>query len=79
VADYEYRTVTTVTHEWSVPVGPHGAPIAEIRKAITAAEKVYMETHAGAIPGYDHWLMFFPADDEIVMRLERFRTVTSVG
>ncbi|WP_160051195.1 hypothetical protein [Nocardiopsis sp. FR26] len=50
MAAYTHRTVHTITEEWEVPAGPSGVPIGEFSRALTAASRVYRDTH-----GLDHY------------------------
>jgi len=72
MADFRYGRVTRVRHEWAVPgadFGGHGAPIAEVWKAINSAETLYVEIF-GKEPTYDDWLRVYAADDEIIFWFE---------
>lgn len=69
MADYVHRVVTTRRHIWAIPnaeFGGHGAAIAEVHKAITAAENTY-RTVIGKEPTHDDWLRVYAADDEILL------------
>lgn len=69
MADYTHREVTSTRHEWRIPNAEHGgwgAAIAEVHKAIAAAENRYREIY-GKDPTYDDWLRVWAADDEIVL------------
>jgi hypothetical protein len=72
VADFTRRTVTTIRCEFAVPVGPYGAPSAEIGKAWAVAEReyrtVYELTQDDSVP--DNAIVFRPGDDEIVISFE---------
>lgn len=46
--------------------GGHGAAVAELHKAIAAAENGYREIY-GKDPTYDDWLRVWAADEDIVL------------
>lgn len=72
MASYTYGTRTTIRHEWRVPgatFGSHGAAVAELHKALAAAEIYYKDVH-GADPYYDDWLRIYAADDDIILFFE---------
>lgn len=72
MADYTYRRVTRIRHEWRIPnasFGGHGTAIAEVHKAIASAEQRHREIH-GKEPFYDDWLRVWAADEEIVLWFE---------
>ncbi|RBO78312.1 hypothetical protein [Nocardia puris] len=69
MASYTHRIVTNRRHIWAIPhaeYGGHGAAIAEVQKAITAAEHAYRAA-TGKEPAYDDWLRVYAADDEILL------------
>ena len=72
MADFTRRTVTTIHAEFIVPVGPFGAPSAEIGRAWAAAEREYRTVY-GLAEGdslADNAIVFRPGDDEIVISFE---------
>ncbi|WP_342801003.1 hypothetical protein [Nocardia sp. No.11] len=72
MAIYEKRVRIVRRTEYAVPgalPGGHGVPIAELYKAIAAAEADYRATH-GTEPRHDDWLRLFAYDEEIVAVLE---------
>ncbi|MFE3081813.1 hypothetical protein [Nocardia tengchongensis] len=73
MASYEHREVHRIRHEWRVPGAGHGgwgAAIAEVQKAIHAAENRYQQVF-GKEPSFDDWLRVWAADDEIVFWFEQ--------
>ncbi|MDX3516242.1 hypothetical protein PV755_46430 [Streptomyces caniscabiei] len=72
MADFTRRTITTVRQEFVVPVGPYGAPSAEIGKAWAVAEREYRAAYglAKEDPVADNAIVFRPGDDEIVISFE---------
>lgn len=72
MADYSRRTITTVRREFVIPVGPYGAPSAEIGKAWAAAEREYRGLYGLKTEDSlaDNALVFRPGDDEIVISFE---------
>ena len=72
MADFTRRTVTTVREEFVIPVGPYGAPSAEIGKAWAVAEREYRAVHGLAQDDAvaDNAIVFRPGDDEIVISYE---------
>lgn len=73
MASYEHRQVHRIRHEWSIPGAAHGsfgAPIAEVHKAIAAAENQYRQVF-GKDPSYDDWLSVWAGDDDIVLWFEQ--------
>lgn len=73
MADYTYRQVSHIRHEWHVPgadYGGWGSAIAEVWKAIASAENTYREVF-GKEPTTDNWLRVWAADDRIVLFFEQ--------
>lgn len=72
MADYSRRTITTIREEFAVPVGPYGAPSAEIGKAWAVAEREYRALHGLSQEDSvaDNAIVFRPGDDEIVISFE---------
>jgi hypothetical protein len=72
MADFTRRTITTVRREFVIPVGPYGAPSAEIGKAWAVAEREYRGLHGLTAEDSvaDNALVFRPGDDEIVISFE---------
>jgi hypothetical protein len=72
VADFTRRTITTTREEFVVPVGPYGAPSAEIGKAWAVAEREYRAVHGLTAEDSvaDDAIVFRPGDDEIVISFE---------
>ena len=73
MASYTHRDVHRIRHEWRVPgagFGGWGAAVAEVHKAIAAAENRYREV-MGREPDTDHWLRVWAADDELVLWFEQ--------
>lgn len=70
---YVHREVYRVRHEWRVPGATYsgwGAAIAEVHRAITAAERRYLEV-TGREPNSDDWLRVWAGDDDIVLFFEQ--------
>lgn len=73
MASYIHQEVTRIRHEWRVPGAEHGgwgAAIAEVHKAIAAAEARYREIY-GMAPSFGDWLRVWAADEEIVLWFEQ--------
>jgi hypothetical protein len=72
MASYSRRTISVTREEFTVPVGPHGAPAAEIAKAWSAAERMYRNSRGLAEDAAlaDNAIVFRPGDDEIVISFE---------
>jgi hypothetical protein len=72
MADFTRRTITTVREEFVIPVGPYGAPSAEIGKAWAVAERAYRTANGLSQEDSiaDNAIVFRPGDDEIVISYE---------
>jgi hypothetical protein len=72
MADFTYRRVTQIRHEWTLPgasPGGWGVAIAEVFKAVASAENMYAEIF-GHQPTYDDWLRVYASDDAVVLWFE---------
>ncbi|WP_405137451.1 hypothetical protein [Nocardia sp. NBC_01388] len=72
MASYEHREVQRTRYEWRVPgatYGGWGSAVAEVHKAIAAAETRYREV-MGKDPTHDDWLRVWAEDDDIVLWFE---------
>lgn len=69
MADYSYRERQTITHEWFIPERTLGVPVAEVYKALAAAERKFLEVH-GRQPNHDDWCRFKGDGEEITIYFE---------
>lgn len=73
MASYTHQEVHHIRHEWRVPgalYGGWGAAIAEVHKAIAAAEIAYEKTFARKPTG-DDWLRVWAGDEDVVLFFEQ--------
>lgn len=73
---YTYHAVTRVRHEWRVSgatCGGWGTPVAELHKALAAAETKYRDVFHVIGNLHDDWLRVYAADDEVVLWFEEER------
>lgn len=72
MADYSWGTKVTYRHEWTIPTRYYGAAIAEIHKAIHAADNAYRAMHPKKSDTYysDDYLRVQHDDENIIIFFE---------